>query len=182
MTTTDLKLDEPGSLPRPGPIGRLLRLVFGSISLWYVIGLYNASGALMSGDSHIRPLIMNGIIGGLFLISYVINIGFSRAWKKRPAMISGGILLAVATYGYLTQGAVETDLLARTIWGWEIYLFSHLGAAFVLAAVIATPGCEMRAFHHLYTLLTGTPTKEHRCPVGPLQPIDQWEASRAGRS
>ena len=26
MTTTDLKLDEPGSLPRPGPVGRLVRL------------------------------------------------------------------------------------------------------------------------------------------------------------
>jgi len=41
-----------------------------------------------------------------------------------------------------------------------------------------TPGCEMRAFHHLYTKITGKPTNEHHCPVGPLHPVDQWEAAR----
>ena len=63
MATTDLKLDEPGSLPRPGPIGRAVRLGFGFLCLWYVI-----------------------------------------------------------------------SLLARVIWGWELYLFSHLGLAFILPA------------------------------------------------
>jgi hypothetical protein len=57
-------------------------------------------------------------------------------------------------------------------------LFLHLGIAYVLAAVIGTPGCEMRAFHDLYSRVTGIPTKEHYCPVGPLHPIDQWEARR----
>jgi hypothetical protein len=46
-------------------------------------------------------------------------------------------------------------LLGRTIWVWELYLFSHLGLAFVLAALIGTPGCEMRAFHNLYTQVSG---------------------------
>ena len=71
MATTDLKLDEPGSLPRPGPIGRSVRLAFGMISTWYVVGLYNVSDFLMTGQNHVRPLVINGIVGGLFLISYV---------------------------------------------------------------------------------------------------------------
>jgi len=94
MATTDLKLDEPGSLPRPGPIGRLVRLALGAL------------------------------------------------------------------------------------WLWEFYVFADLGSAFVLAAIIGTPGCEMRALHDLYSRLTGNPTKEHYCPIGPLHPIDQWEAHR----
>ena len=98
MATTDLKLDEPGSLPSPGPIGRLLRLAFGSICAWYVFRLIAVSGELMNGDGHI------------------------------------------------------------------------------IASLIGTPGCEMRAFHNLYSRITGIPTKEHYCPVGPLHPIDQWEA------
>jgi hypothetical protein len=69
-------------------------------------------------------------------------------------------------------------LLGRTIWVWELYLFSHLGLAFVLAALIGTPGCEMRAFHNLYTQVSGKPTKEHYCPIGPLGPIDRWESQR----
>ncbi len=78
----------------------------------------------------------------------------------------------------MTQGTIESGVLARVVWGWELYVFCHLGIAFILAAVIGAPGCEMRAFHDLYSRITGAPTKEHYCPVGPLHPIDQWEARR----
>ena len=179
MATTDLKLDDSGSVPSPGPIGRLVRLAFGLICVWYVFLLIEVSAELMSGDGHIRPVVWNGVFIGLFLISYIINIGFSRAWKKWPAFVSGGILLAIAGISYLTKGTIETDLLARAIWGWEVYLFSHLGGAFIISSLIGTPGCEMRAFHDLYSRLTGIPTKEHYCPVGPLHAIDQWEAGRS---
>ena len=178
MATTDLKLDEPGSLPRPGPVGRLVRLGFGILCLWYVYGLIQVSGNLIAANGSIRPAIWNGIIFGLFLVSYVVNIGFSRAWKKWPAVVSAAALAIIAGVGYALEGTIETNLLARSIWIWEFYVFSHLGFAFVIAAVIGTPGCEMRAFHDLYSKLTGVPTKEHYCPVGPLHPIDQWEPRR----
>lgn len=178
MATTDLKLDEPGSLPRPGAVGRLVRFVLGLLCLWYVVGLIEVSGSLLSGDGHIRSVVWNGVLIGLFLISYVINIGFSRAWKKWPAIASAAVFLVVAGIGYLTERTIETNVLARILWGWELYVFSHLGVAFFLASVIGTPGCEMRAFHDLYSRVTGVPTKEHYCPVGPLHPIDQWEARR----
>ncbi len=178
MATTDLKLDEPGSLPPPGPVGRLVRLAFGLLSLWYVYGLIQVSGDLVTADGSIRPLIWNGIIFGLFLVSYVVNIGFSRAWKKWPAIVSAAALAIIAGIAYAMSGPIETNLLARSLWIWELYVFSHLGLAFIIAGVIGTPGCEMRAFHDLYSKLTGVPTKEHYCPVGPLHPIDQWEARR----
>lgn len=176
MATTDLKLDEPGTLPRPGPIGRIVRLAFGILCLWYVHGLLHVSGDFINANGSIRPVVWNGIFPGLFLISYVVNIGYSRAWKKYPAMISAAVLAAMAGVGYLAAGTIETNLLARPLWVWEFYLFSHLGLAFVVAGVIGTPGCEMRAFHHLYSRLTGVPTREHHCPVGPLRSIDRWEA------
>ena len=178
MATTDLKLDEPGSLPRPGPVGRLVRLGLGVICLWYVYDLMQVSGDLVRSDGRIRSVIWNGVLIGLFLISYVVNIGYSRAWKKWPALISFIGFSCIAMVGYITAETFETVLLATGIWLWELYVFSHLGLAFVIAGFIATPGCEMRAFHDLYSRLTGTPTKEHHCPVGPLHPIDQWESRR----
>ena len=178
MATTDLKLDEPGTLPRPGPVGRLARLGFGGLCLYYVYGLIAVSGSLLTSDGSVRPLLWNGIVPGLFLVSYVVNIGFSRAWRKWPAVVSALALSTVALIGYLETGSVETAALARSIWVWELYVFGHLGTAFLIAAVIGTPGCEMRAIHDLYSRITGTPTKEHYCPVGPLDPIDQWEARR----
>jgi len=176
MATTDLTLDEPGALPRPGPVGRIARLAFGALCLGYVISLLQVTGNLFGGDGHIKQIIWNGIIIGLFLVSYVVNIGCSKAWKKWPAIISACIFLSIAAAGYFIQGQVESRLLAQVIWGWELYVFSHLGFAFVAAGVIGTPGCEMRAFHDLYSRLTGNPTKEHFCPIGPLHLIDQWEA------
>jgi hypothetical protein len=178
MATTDLKLDEPGSLPRPGPLGRFVRLAFGVLCLSQVYWLIQVAENLIGADGHIRSVIWNGILVGLFLISYVVNIGYSRTWKKWPAIVSAGAFLVIAAYGYLVAEVAETRLLSASIWLWEFYLFSHLGAAFVIAAIIGTPGCEMRAFHDLYSRITGTPTKEHYCPVGPLQPIDKWEARR----
>lgn len=74
MATTDLKLDEPGSLPRPGPVGRLARLGLGVLCVWYVYGLIQVSGDLTTADGGIRPVIWNGILFGLFLVSYVVNI------------------------------------------------------------------------------------------------------------
>jgi len=68
MATTDLKLEEHGSLPSPGPIGRLLRLAFGLICAWYVFRLVGVAGDLMSGDIHIRPIVSNGVFVGLFLM------------------------------------------------------------------------------------------------------------------
>jgi hypothetical protein len=178
MATTDLKLDQPGTLPKPGPVGRAVRVALGLLCAWYVKGLVNVSDSLIAGDGHIRTAIRNGIILGLFLVSYVIDIGFSRAWGKRPAIASALVLTAVGGLGYFLQGNIETAMFARTIWAWEVYLFSHLGLAFLIAGTIGTPGCEMRALHDLYSRVSGVPTKEHYCPIGPIHPIDQWETRR----
>lgn len=178
MATTDLKLDEPGTLLPPGPVGRLARLFFGALCLYYVYGLMMIAGSIVSPGGSIRSMVWNGIVPGLFLVSYVINIGYSRAWKKWPAIVSAIVFVVVAMVGYLFAGTVETAALAQLIWGWEMYVFTHLGLAFLLAATIGTPGCELRAFPDLCSRVTGVPTKEHYCPVGPLNPIDQWEAGR----
>ena len=178
MATTDLNLDEPGTIARPGPIGRLARLMFCVLCAFYVVGLSDVHASMFGADGHIRSVIWNGVLPGLFLISYVINIGLSRAWKKWPAIVSASAFALLAAYGYFSQASFETVVLARSIWIWELYLFSHLGMSFLLAALLATPGCEMRAFHDLYARLTGEPAKEHVCPVGPLRAIDRWELSR----
>lgn len=179
MATTDLKLEAPGSLAKPGPVGRLVRLGFGLLSLYYVYGLWDIRNDLFTEGGSIRLLIWNGILPGLFLVSYVVNIGFSRDWKKWPAIISAGLLVAAAGIGYMQAGVFETPLLARAVLYWELYIFTHLGVSFVLASLLGTPGCEMRSFHHLYALVTGKPAAEHHCPVGPLSSIDRWEKMRS---
>ena len=176
MAKTDLNLDESGTLTRPGPLGRAIRFIFAFLCVWYVFNLVRIYGNLIDSDGYVRQLIWNGVIVGLFLVSYVINIGFTRDWKKWPAIISAAAFVVIGGMGYVSQESFETHSLAIAIWIWEIYLFTHLGLAFLLSGLIGSPGCEMRAFHHLYSKVTGKPTKEHYCPIGPLHAIDQWEA------
>lgn len=57
---------------------------------------------------------------------------------------------------------------------WMSYVFGHLGVSFVVAAIIRTPGCEMRGLPHLWSKLTGSESLEHYCP-GFLAPLDKWE-------
>lgn len=180
MATTDLNLSAPGGISKPGPIGRLLRLGLGVLCLYYVFRLANVWGALLTTEGHIRPLLWNGILPGLFLVSYVVNIGFSRSWKKSPAILSVVTLAGVAAYSWSATGSAEGQASASVLWIWLVYVFGHLGLAFVLSALLATPGCEMRAFHHSWTIVTGQPTAEHHCPIGPLSPVDRWERARAG--
>lgn len=178
MSTTELKLDTPGTLARPGPVGRLVRLAFGAWCLYYVLGLLNFQDQLLTNTGTIRPYLWNGILPGLFLISYVVNIGYSRAWKKWPAVASAGLLIGAAGISQITEGAYESTLFAGILFAWLVYLFTHLGSAFVLSALLSTPGCELRAFHDLFGRLTGRAAMEHYCPVGPLNPIDRWEAKQ----
>mgnify|MGYP001828365637 FL=1 len=178
MASTDLKLDEPGTLPKPGPIGRIVRIAFGLLCVWYVTNLFALWDNLIADDGHIRSTVWNGIIPGLFLISYIVNIGFSRAWGKRPAFVSAVGIVTMAGIGFVLHGRIESEILAQTIWVWDVSAFGQLGLAFLVSGLIGSPGCEMRAFHDLYSRASGVPTKEHYCPVGPLHPIDRWEARR----
>ncbi|AWZ01335.1 hypothetical protein RHODOSMS8_01800 [Rhodobiaceae bacterium] len=178
MATTDLKLTDAGELPKPGPMGRLVRLALGALCLFYVADLWSIRGNPITDAGHIQTPLWTGIIFGLFLVNYVVNIGFSQSWKKWPAILSGLGLVGVAGISKVFYGEYESTLMAYTLLVWLLYIFTHLGMAFVLAALIQTPGCEMRTFHHLWSLVSGQTTKEHICPIGPLTPIDNWEAAR----
>jgi|TARA_R110002050_G_scaffold107413_1_gene217798 hypothetical protein len=54
------------------------------------------------------------------------------------------IMAGIDLLGYLQSGQIETSLLAQTVHVWELYIFSHLGLAFVVATLIDMPGCELR--------------------------------------
>jgi hypothetical protein len=48
---------------------------------------------------------------------------------------------------------------------------------FVLAALIATLGCEMRSIPQLPGRLSGRKVQEHCCPASLITKIDLWEST-----
>ena len=85
---------------------------------------------------------------------------------------AGAILVDLVLYGQVWGPPLGVVVYAVTV-----YTFAHLGLSFILATVLATPGCEMRAIPDLLGRLTGRTAQEHHCP-GFIQPLDDWEAER----
>jgi hypothetical protein len=90
VATIDLQLEEPDSLPKPGPIGRLVRFAFGVLSIHYVVGLWSISSDLIIGDGSIRALVWNGVVPTLFLFAY-LSLCVSLAVLLAPPGLRGSL-------------------------------------------------------------------------------------------
>ena len=111
----------------------------------------------------------------------MVNIGLSRRWGNRPllfvlALIVGAIVLDVVFYGTLWAAPLGVVLLATMV-----PVHAYLGSSMLLASILGTPGCEMRAVPDAYGRLTGRAHLEHACP-GPLYDLDVWEQRRRGET
>ena len=174
-----LDLVAPGSLSKPGPVGRLLRLLLGVLCLYALWGLMNIGPDFVENPIGLLPNLGLMILFALCVFNYVINIGFSTDWHRYPLIASLIFLAAVATVGYLFTGDAGTDILGVSVLFWLGYFYTHLGVSFLLAAFLATPGCEMRAIPELFGKITNGEAKEHHCPVSILSGIDRWEKRRS---
>ena len=118
------------------------------------------------------------IAGPLFIINYVVNIGFSKSWGYRPLLASLIVLALSAGIAHLTSGSFDSPIFGLPLTLWLAYFYTHLGLAFVLSALIATPGCEMRSIPEILGRMSGTASEEHHCPAAFITKIDEWEQRR----
>lgn len=173
--------ESKGSLAPPRWKGRLVRLLFGA---WLLLGLYNLLsegwGALVDASPPSRWEWWAFMAVGFWLLPYVVNIGFTRSWRRRPQIVLAAALAAAVIADLVFYGTWWAPPLGTLVWTWLVYFSFHLGASFVVSALTATPGCEMRALPHLWTRLTGRDTKEHYCP-GFIDTVDRWEAGRSSQ-
>ncbi len=159
--STATQFEQTGSLSSPGPIGRLVRLGLG---LWITyaffqfldIGFLDAQKAdrFFSWQTPTHSSFWIAVLIFFWVFPYVFNIGFSRNWRRKPQWLLVGALVVAATVGYALEGSLWSPAMGWLILIWLLYVTAHLGFSFLLAAVLGTPGCEMRAFHHLWTILT----------------------------
>ena len=165
-----LELVDAGSLTRPGPYGRLVRFALGALclyALWQILQPFSSLENLFSLA-----------IAPLCVFNYVVNIGFSKSWGKRPLAFSLLLLAVSAGVAFLISGSLDHPVFGVPLILWLGYFYAHLGLAFVLSAVIATPGCEMRSIPELIGRARGIASEEHRCPAALITRIDEWESRR----
>jgi hypothetical protein len=177
-----LQLVEEGSLERPGPVGRIVRLALGIACLYAIYELLFYYQAIIHTPVSMLPNIAPLVFAAILIINYVVNIGFGRSLGRRPSFVSISILLILAGVSWLVFGTPDHVLLGLVLWVWLLYFFSHLGLSFVLSAIIATPGCEMRSIPELIGRMTGRGAREHLCPASFISKIDAWEKRVASGS
>ena len=167
-----------GTLPKPGYIGRTIRLLLGVYLLYSV---YRIASAPPSGLINALPESIGlwvAILFAFWVFPEVLNIGWSLKRGYWPRVVILILAVLAALWGVVQYGSFMAPPLSWLVYVWLLYTFGHLGIAFVIASVIATPGCEMRSIPHLWTLLTGKKTAEHFCP-GFIDNIDKWETGKS---
>lgn len=173
-----LALVDAGTLPKPGPMGRLLRLALGSACLYANYDLVTLREQIIETPVQILPGLAILILVGICVFNYVVNIGFGRNWRTWPSIVAIGVLMSLAAVSWMAFGTANHWLPGSVLWLWLTYLFAHLGTSFVLAAIVGTPGCEMRAIPEAFGKLRGHPTSEHPCPATFITRLDEWERNR----
>jgi len=177
-----LDLVEPGSLEKPGPIGRVVRLILGILCLYGLYELVRVAPYFASDPIGLLPGMGLMILIAFCIFNYVVNIGFSRDWHRIPVLVSLAVFVVMALVSYLAVGTPNSPILGIPILVWLGYFFTHLGISFILASVLGTPGCEMRAIPQLLGKFTHRDSKEHRCPVSIINGIDNWEQQHFKRN
>ena len=167
---------QPGTLRRPKLIGRTVRMLLGLACCYGALQYAVVPGVFLhQGSPPLFAFLWPAV--ALWLLPPVVNLGFGRSWKDRPSIVTllacaGAILVDFAVYGQMWGPPLGVVVYTVTV-----YTFAHLGSSFILASVLATPGCEMRDIPDLLGRLSGNAAQEHHCP-GFIQPLDDWEARR----
>ena len=71
-----LDLVEPGTLEKPGPIGRTLRLALGVFCLYGLIEIVRIAPAFVTDPIGFLPGLSLMLLVALCIFNYVVNIGF----------------------------------------------------------------------------------------------------------
>ncbi len=154
-------------IKKAGPLGRLIRLVLGLATLSLFVALvWPLRAALWSGEVPSHWSFYIALAFGLYATSLVARILANKAWGQKPLVVVLLGAAVAAAVGYLTRGTPLAPPLGVYVWSWLVAFTALLGRAHVLAAVLGTPGCEMRSYAHLWTLLRGGDTKTVDCPAG----------------
>ena len=130
---------EAGTIPRPLPLGRALRLLFGVGCIFLFIWYISEYTALVGSDVPDAGFWVAFGFAFWYLPDMVV-VGFSRAWGRWPQAVAAGVALALVAADLVAYGSAWGPPL-----GWSLFMLTELfygllGVSFVLAAVLAVPG------------------------------------------
>lgn len=169
-----------GTLPKPGILGRSLRLMLGVVVLAtaYSVGMafqdFEDARAIPGG-------IGLWVVAGLLFFSMrdEIDLGLGATWGRQAQIMIAMLAVLALALDLILYGRLWAPPLGILFYTRFLVSALPLGVALILAALIGTPGCEMRSYAHVWAKLSGGDASEHYCPGG-VDIIDSREARYSG--
>lgn len=159
-----------------GPIGRLARLAVGTMQLYYVGAILTQIEFVKNSSPPRGVGFWIFVVSAFGLLSWTVNLAFLRKWASRPFVVAMVVVLGAAGFDLFYYGSMWAPPLTMVIVAVTLYVHGHMGLCHVLAGLIATRGCEMRAIPHLIAMLRGRGAQFQVCP-GFWRPLDEWESN-----
>lgn len=138
MTTR--KFEGPGTIERPGPVGRLVRILAG---IWFFGWFFRnliIYTKLVSLVVPTHPMLWFGVAASFYFLAEVVNAGFNRAWGRWPQLVVGLLALAAMLFDLALYGSVWGPPLGLLVFLLLVYVSGHLALSFIAAGISATPG------------------------------------------
>ena len=160
------------SFERPGSIGRLVRAL---------LGLGILSGLLLTSPQELAD--PDGLFWlltafAIWALPHIFTIGFNQEWGRWPQLVLGVLALVSIGMDWFLYHAFWAPPLAWFLYALDWLVLGSLAGSYLLASLLATPGCEWRALPDLIARLKGKQLHDpHYCPMG-LDRLDRWEARR----
>jgi hypothetical protein len=135
--------DNSENLPRPGAIGRVARLFFGVIFLFFFAQLLRQAPGFLAAPKgwHIPGGDWWVVAIGCFLaLSGVVNDGFGRKWRRWPQWIYFALVVAAVGLDLIVYKVPWAPPLAFLALLLILYVLGHSGISFLIAAAAAAPG------------------------------------------
>ncbi len=132
-------MNETTALPRPGWLGRGIRLALAASFLYFfaqiVVG-YRLGGSPSSRD----PMFWLALVFIPWALPEIVNLGFRLHWGRWPRYMFLALLLLGGAVDVARGAGVPGPAFGLVFFATAAYALGHLGLSFLVGAIDAAPG------------------------------------------
>ncbi len=135
-----VSFEKPGTFPRPGLVGRGIRLVAGAVLLYFFVVVLRNFPAYVSSQVPTHPLLWAGVAFSVYALPEVAGIPFGRDLGRWPRLVFGGLGVAAVIFNLARYSSWWGPPLGLLLFLLLAYVTGALGISFLLAGALAVPG------------------------------------------
>ena len=138
MSSTEFK--DPGTIGKPGPIGRVVRVLGGIFYFYFLYMTIKGYNGIVSPNFPASFSLWLGVLFCLYAIPHVLNIGLGFNWGKWPRWMYLVLGFGVVVFTYVQYGTLWGPEIGVLVFGLLFFVLITLAPAMVLSGIGATPG------------------------------------------